>query len=201
MKCQVCNSREATVHLTELKGGKKHEMHLCEKCAAEKGLPGKQHFSISDLLAGIASAQQTQKPETTREAQCPACGITLSKFQSSGRFGCPECYGAFKDDILPLIEKIHDASQHTGKVPVRISREVGLQKDIRSLQLELKRSIKREEYEKAVQIRDQIRILEEQLKGLTQAGAPLAAAPAAEAPAKRTRKSSPKKDAKDKDTE
>lgn len=200
MKCQVCNSREATVHLTELKGGKKHEMHLCEKCAAEKGLPGKQHFSISDLLAGIASAQQTQKPENTREAQCHACGITLSKFQSSGRFGCPECYTAFRDDILPLIEKIHDASQHTGKVPMRISREVSLQKDIRSLQLDLKKTIKREEYEKAVQIRDQIRILEEQLKGLTQAGAPLAAADAAP-PAKRARKSAPKKDPKDKDAE
>jgi hypothetical protein len=33
MKCEKCN-RLATVHLTEIRGGKKIEKHLCEECAA-----------------------------------------------------------------------------------------------------------------------------------------------------------------------
>lgn len=170
MKCNVENcDNEATVHLTEIIEGKKHEMHLCERCAAEKGLPGKSHFSISDLLAGIASQaqMQAQKGRRGKEASCPACGTTLSQFQSSGRFGCAECYTAFKDDVLGLVEKIHDSSQHVGKAPERVSSDVSLQKEIRQLQVELKRAIRREDYEKAAAVRDQIRRLEENLKAGT----------------------------------
>jgi protein arginine kinase activator len=167
MKCDVesCEN-EATVHLTEIREGKKHEMHLCERCAAEKGLPGKSHFSISDLLAGIASQTQTQQQKAKRgkEVGCPVCGTTLSQFQSSGRFGCPECYTTFRDDVQGLVEKIHDASQHIGKVPHRVSSEISLQKDVRQLQLELKRAIRREDYEKAAHLRDEIKTMEDKIK-------------------------------------
>jgi len=33
MKCERCN-KPATIHLTEIQGGKKIEKHLCEACAA-----------------------------------------------------------------------------------------------------------------------------------------------------------------------
>ena len=50
MKCNNCNNT-ATVHLTEIKGGKKIEKHLCEQCAAEnEGLPVKSHMPINELL-------------------------------------------------------------------------------------------------------------------------------------------------------
>jgi protein arginine kinase activator len=167
MKCDVdgCDN-EATVHLTEIREGKKHEMHLCERCAAEKGLPGKAHFSISELLAGIASQAQAQaqKARKGKDVTCMSCGMALSQFQSSGRFGCAECYTAFKDDVQALVEKIHDASQHVGKVPRRVSAEVSMQKDIRQIQVELKRAIRKEDYEKAAALRDQIRQMEEKLK-------------------------------------
>jgi protein arginine kinase activator len=43
MKCDNCN-KTATVHLTEIKHGKKIEKHLCEQCAAQnEGLPVKSH--------------------------------------------------------------------------------------------------------------------------------------------------------------
>src|SRR5690554_3809737 len=106
MKCETesCEN-EATVHLTEIREGKKIEMHLCEKCAAAKGLPGKTHFSISELLAGIASQSQqaAARPRKGKEAACGNCGTTLSQFQASGRFGCPECYATFKDDVQGLV--------------------------------------------------------------------------------------------------
>ena len=156
MKCQSCNKRDAIVHLTEIKNGAKQEMHLCEHCAQEKGLPGKGHFTISELLAGITSSAQTAKVKKGREVHCPACGISLSQFQASGRFGCAECYATFRDDILPLVEKIHDHTQHTGKVPRHATREVSLQQEIRVQQNELQRAIKREDYEVAARVRDKI---------------------------------------------
>ena len=177
MKCENCGKRDATVHLTEIKKGVKQEMHLCEPCASEKGLPGKATFSISDLLAGITSAAQSKKVKQEREIQCPTCELTLSQFQSSGRFGCPDCYTTFKDDILPLVEKIHDASQHVGKVPKRVGEEVGLQKDLRHLQVELKKTVKAEDYEKAAKLRDQIRRLEEKINESQAAPKPESAPP------------------------
>ena len=36
--CQCCSQREAKIHFTELKDGKKTEMHLCEACAQEKNM-------------------------------------------------------------------------------------------------------------------------------------------------------------------
>lgn len=165
MKCQNCHKRDATVHLTEIKSGSKHEMHLCESCAAAKGLPGKAHFSIQDLLAGIASSQQSSSQKRrTKELLCPSCELTISQFQSTGRFGCADCYKAFEAEIMPLIEKIHDSTQHVGKVPGRASPEVALQKEVRHLQLELKKAVKEENYEKAAEIRDRIRRVEEDLR-------------------------------------
>src|ERR1043165_4808857 len=165
MKCEAENcENEATVHLTEIREGVKHEMHLCEGCAAAKGLPGKSHFTIQQLLAGIASQTQAlsgQKAKRGKEPSCSGCGTTLSQFQSSGRFGCPECYVAFKEDVQNLVEKIHDSTQHCGKVPKRTSPDVSTQKDLRQLQVELKKAIKHEEYEKAAELRDRILKLEE----------------------------------------
>ena len=36
--CQYCNKREAKIHFTEIKDGKKTEMHICEQCAHEKNM-------------------------------------------------------------------------------------------------------------------------------------------------------------------
>lgn len=163
MICQKCHKINATVHLTEITGGSKHEMHLCESCAAAKGLPGKARFSIQGFLAGTASAQQTSKKGKTKELQC-SCELSIPKFQSTGRFGCPECYSAFSSEIMPLIEKIHDSVQHVGKVPRQVSPEVALQKEVRHLKLELNNAVKRGDYEKAADIRDRIRCAEQELQ-------------------------------------
>lgn len=163
MKCERCKKQEATVHLTEIRDGHKREVHLCDSCAAQQGLPGKQQFSIQELLAGITQAQ-FKKEQSGNEPTCPSCGLRLSHFQSSGRFGCAECYTSFKDEVLPLVEKIHDNSQHVGRTPRRVSEEIGLQKRIRELQLEQKKAIRRQNYEEAARLRDGIHELEEQLR-------------------------------------
>jgi protein arginine kinase activator len=167
MRCQYpgCN-KPATVHLTEIKNGVKKEVHLCEEHAAKMGLPGKAHFSLTDLLAGVAKSSQ-DKPHKEDEVMCENCGLSLSRFQSTGRFGCAKCYVTFKDDILPLVEKIHESSQHVGKVPGRISEQVKLEKEIRRMRNELEDVVRREDYERAAELRDQIRSLEEKMGATT----------------------------------
>ena len=162
MKCENCEKRDAIVHLTEIRDGVKHEIHLCEQCAAAKGVPdGKMSFPIADLLAGITvSAVSVKSSKKARETACQACGITLAEFQASGRFGCAEDYTAFQDEVMPLIEKIHDASQHVGKTPAKSGGQTPEDGEIRRLQAELKKAVQREDYEKAAELRDAIRRLE-----------------------------------------
>src|SRR5215203_2133279 len=77
MKCDNCN-RAATVHLTEIKNGKKIEKHLCEQCAAQnEGLAVKSHTPINELLTNFVLAHSG----LTKEAgtACEACGITWAK--------------------------------------------------------------------------------------------------------------------------
>ena len=53
MLCQICGKNEATVHLTEIHDNKMSEIHVCERCAEDKGLhapAAKQKFDIADLI-------------------------------------------------------------------------------------------------------------------------------------------------------
>src|SRR6185369_12962167 len=75
MKCDNCN-KTATVHLTEIKGGKKIEKHLCEQCAAQnEGLPVKSHMPINELLTNFVMQHSGLTKDTTATT-CEQCGIT-----------------------------------------------------------------------------------------------------------------------------
>lgn len=160
MKCESCKKRQATIHLTEIVNNQKKEVHLCEKCAEKQGVV-KQSMSIADFLSGLASSTPSGQEAQASDVQCPSCGISLAEFQKGGRFGCSDDYTAFRASIMPLIDKIHDASQHVGKMPARADQDVAREKALRQLQAELKRSVEREEYEEAARIRDRLRELED----------------------------------------
>ena len=40
--CERCN-KPATVHMTEISGGKPHDVHLCDACAQEAGYVQQSH--------------------------------------------------------------------------------------------------------------------------------------------------------------
>jgi protein arginine kinase activator len=160
MKCDNCN-KPATVHLTEIKGGKKLEKHLCEQCAAQsEGLPVKQHTPINELLTNFVLAHSGKQLETTTGG-CEHCGTTWTEFRQSGLLGCEHDYAAFEKDLTPLMQRAHEgATHHVGKVPARRGETgVPMKKsvDLARLRKELSRAVEAEDYEKAAKLRDQIR--------------------------------------------
>ena len=50
MLCCICKEREATVHLTGIKGSKMQKVDLCEECAKSKAVNDPTGFSLADLL-------------------------------------------------------------------------------------------------------------------------------------------------------
>jgi len=159
MKCDNCN-KSATVHLTEIKGGKKIEKHLCEQCAAQnEGLPVKSHMPINELLTNFVMQHSNLQKETS--TGCENCGITWAEFRQNGLLGCANDYTVFERDLTPLLQRAHDgATHHVGKVPARRGGAGGPMKrqvDLTRLRKELQRAVGGEDYERAAKLRDQIR--------------------------------------------
>ncbi len=156
MLCQLCQKNEATIEFTEIINDEVIQLHLCERCAHEKGIEMEQHFGISDLLAGMGDlVQESELKEVA--AKCSACGMTLDDFRKIGRVGCGECYRAFKQNLLPLLKRIHGSTRHTGKVKSGKADATTKKSELQELRQRLQRAIENEEFEEAAKIRDKIR--------------------------------------------
>ncbi len=174
MNCSECNQRPATLHYSKIINGNKTEFHLCEHCAREKGdlftaneTPG---FSFNSLLASLLnmepSIQHIKHDPYQKEAelQCKECSMTFPQFTKIGRFGCPNCYETFKDRLQPILKRLHGGNvEHKGKVPERVGGHILIKKEIGKLRETLKDLIIQEEFEKAAEVRDEIRKKEKQL--------------------------------------
>jgi len=160
MKCDNCN-KAATVHLTEIKGGKGIERHLCEQCAAAaEGVPVKSHMPINELLTNFVMAH-SGLPVKEQTLQCEHCGMNWSEFRQNGLLGCPNDYAAFEKELGPMLQRAHDgATHHVGKQPARRGGSTVPMKrhvDLAKLRRELQKAVESEDYERAAKIRDQIK--------------------------------------------
>lgn len=164
MKCENCNN-PATVHLTEIKSGKKIEKHLCEACAQQlEGIgTAKGHQPINELLTNFVMAHSSITKE--QGLKCDQCGMTWAEFRQGGLLGCANDYRVFERELTPLIQRAHEgATHHIGKVPTRKG-AVGVPAKRRAVDLErlkkdLARAVEAEDYERAAKLRDQIRAAE-----------------------------------------
>jgi len=176
MLCQECKKRPATFHFTKIINGEKSEVHVCEKCAQDNSdmlmfhtNPG---FSFHNLLSGLLNLEPSlsQQGQTlfqnSNVLQCERCKMTFSQFKQMGRFGCSHCYKTFEKQMTPILRRVHGGNTvHGGKIPQRIGGAIHLRKRIKQLKQQLQEVIASEEFEKAAEIRDEIRMLEAKLNG------------------------------------
>ena len=165
MQCEICKTRTATVHLTEIVEGQRTESHLCQNCAQKEGVTIKSQLSLNELLSSLIAAHQQTDENTGSEKSsrvCPECGITMEQFRKQALLGCPKDYEVFESDLLGIIEKTQDNnSTHKGKVPVQthISSTTRLdeQSKMEDLKKQLSIAVEKEDYELAAKIRDQLK--------------------------------------------
>ena len=107
------------------------------------------------------------------EIKCKNCGYTLSKYKSTGLFGCDNCYSTFKNEVDRILKTIQGSNRHVGRLnaskiqdkteDVKTKKQVKADKaenKLDELKERLQKEIKAEEFEKAAITRDEIKKLE-----------------------------------------
>ena len=172
MLCDECGKKEATVHIMQIGPDGRMERNLCEECAASFGkwlyepLLNQKDVTANEFFQNIFRGTQEQKQETNEnDLLCPSCGMRYEEFQKVGILGCPQCYGAFRKQLEPILRRVHGLSIHNGKIPNRPACDtMELQREILRLRAKLQQAIEQEAYELAAEYRDRLRELEQQEK-------------------------------------
>ncbi len=166
MKCQKCQVREATNHITEMINGQKQELHLCAECAAQsaefQSMKAGFDFGIGDFLGGIFGGKQKNLGSETsikNSMICPVCGMPFEDFLRKGRLGCGECYSVFRSRLERPLRQIHGTCEHIGKIPARIGGALQRDRQLSKLEAELNAAVLKQEFERAAELRDKIKEL------------------------------------------
>ena len=173
MVCQHCRAHVATIHIQKIgRQGEIRDQWLCADCAVQLGVLRSER----EWVFGENSPYRTYRQ---KESVCPVCGMTYSNLLAHGAPGCSRCFTVFREQLLPVVQQLHGTVRHTGKQPgrtyaLRVTRKqdhaLALHTDEkRSLMLkmkqeELKKAVVNQEFEKAAQLRDEIRDMEEGTK-------------------------------------
>lgn len=171
MLCQDCKKREAQVHLTQIVNNEKLSLSLCKTCAAARGFHSPLDnvpFPLAEILSGLAgNVTPTSDKNAADDITCPSCGQTFEQFTRQGRFGCGECYAAFRPRLESIMRKIHGASLHRGRNPEfqmsDESEEPLPVKEEERLEKELKAAIAAEDFERAAELRDKLKSVKDNL--------------------------------------
>jgi protein arginine kinase activator len=166
MTCQQCETREAVILLKKVEGGEVRVLHLCERCAAERGVPAGEEAAKTPLgafLAAMGSDVAADSPLTSGAAlaECAECGATLQDFRRTGRLGCAHCWATFEGPLRGLVRRVHGATHHVGEFYVRPGAEpMDPAALIRRLREQLALAVSGENFELAAELRDRLRGLE-----------------------------------------
>ena len=168
MPCDQCREREAVIHLTQIVNEQVTTLHLCERCAAEKGVESPSGV-VKTPLGSFLAAMGKNLPETVSAPRsgdtCVRCGGSLQDFRESGRLGCPECYRSFEVPLRDLLRRLHGSTHHVGERYAERGMEPGapvIQTPVETADLreQLRLAVETENFELAAELRDRLRVME-----------------------------------------
>ena len=169
MLCQHCKKNEATTHVKTMINGEYAEYMLCPECAHELGYDTMFPDFTADFGGLLSSFFSNALPARSGAARCKTCGSSLNDIKHSGKVGCADCYETFFSELMPTIRNIHGNTEHKGKRPGAIEYTVNEDESAKgskseskteALRAELKKAIADENFERAAQLRDEIKGLE-----------------------------------------
>ena len=164
MSCEQCHEREAVIHLTQIVNEQVTTVHLCERCAADKGVESPASLPKTPLgtfLAAMGQELPESAPAPRSGENCPRCGGSLQDFRESGRLGCSDCYRAFETPLRDLLRRLHGSTHHMGeRYSDREAPAPAERRQAAELREQLRLAVETENFELAAELRDRLRVLE-----------------------------------------
>ncbi|MEW9080470.1 UvrB/UvrC motif-containing protein [Terrisporobacter glycolicus] len=176
MLCQKCHKKTASVFISSIINGQETRMYLCNDCAKDYPLfkfNSQDPFSIKDVMEKFDISEgdsidtknknllAIDKDCEEKEIICPNCYSTYDEYRQTGKVGCSKCYEVFEKQLKPILRNIYGYEGYIGKSPKKDNSHIYTSKEMRVLKEDLNRAVEQEEYEKAADIRDKIKELEE----------------------------------------
>jgi len=161
MVCDLCKDGEAVIQLTEIEGSGVRQLHLCEKCAAERGVETTVNSAKPQINNFLQTIHEQMPGAKGEPVHCPFCSATLADFRATGRLGCAHCYESFETSLRDLLRRVHGNSRHIGRRYVApLLSELPHVSSSTELRDRLKRAIEAEQFELAADLRDKLRGVE-----------------------------------------
>jgi protein arginine kinase activator len=114
-------------------------------------------FGLDSFLSNMIGQESSS---ALPSLACPLCGSTSEDISRTGRVGCAKCYDIFSDMLSPYISRIHGNTSHTGKIPGGAGGRISLRRKLDGLKNDLRKAIDTQEFERAAELRDEIKKLE-----------------------------------------
>lgn len=152
MKCQKCNEREASFHYMSNINGERTEKHLCSECAREDGFAAELERSPIDMLGQMNAAMDE---------------MFSNFFSPHPLFASPfaEFDRAVRGIMSPMstqrpLAAAPAAEEREHNIPLDAGSEIRARRELAALKAQLETAVKEENYERAIELRDEIRRLE-----------------------------------------
>lgn len=160
LECSECKRRIHVLYTEVVKGSITHTA-MCQECP-----------ELQCRLYGTSMKEGAAAKGVGLGLGCGTCGTTLSAVRTGHLLGCSECYSVFADIIRQdlLVSRHLPQRFETAKagIPLHIGRTPAVMQQanptlkLLALNEALSETLKKEDYEQAAQLRDQIKKLTEQ---------------------------------------
>ena len=143
-----------------------------------------------DFMIDPPGKKLTPPKSDVPQKKCPKCSSTLEDIAKSSRIGCAECYTHFEKELERVIQVNQGSLKHIGKRPkafggmsqeeteeraeklkaqARLAaeaakRKMPLERRIKGLKADMKRTVDAEKYEECAAIRDELAALQHRFK-------------------------------------
>ena len=158
MKCENCGNNEVTFVYRSNINGKITEKHLCSKCAAEQGYTRGLTESRDRLIRGFFG------DDFFGRSMLDSFMLPRMGFHALGE----ELFDDFFREMPALTgEATREAAAQEKKDMLVEEKEQGRfarMRRLNALRLEMKKAVRREDFEQAAKLRDEIRALEQEHK-------------------------------------
>ncbi len=151
MKCSKCSEREASFHYMSNINGECTEMHLCSECAREEGFAAELDRSPIDMFSEMNAAVSE---------------MFADFFSPRPLFPSPfaEFDRVYRGIMSPMgtrrrIAQQQSAPQETHNIPADAGEDVRRRRETEALRQQLDAAVREENYERAIELRDEIRRL------------------------------------------